>query len=161
MIWRLATPNDLAQLVLTEQKAYAHPWSLANFQESLASGYRIQTVWQSGDLGSLLGYSVTMPGVDEAHLLNLTVSPSRRRQGLGRQLLTELCQWSAEQGLHWLWLEVRVSNAAGIGLYESFGLCRVGQRKSYYPSDAGQREDAIVMNMPLAMSGVATHNSHP
>jgi ribosomal-protein-alanine N-acetyltransferase len=99
--------------------------------------------------GMVLGYFVAMKGVDEVHLLNITVAPEFQGQGWSRLLLEALTIWSRGQGAEWLWLEVRVGNARAIHVYEAHGYRRVGLRKAYYPAGLGQREDAIVMSLRL------------
>ncbi len=91
---------------------------------------------------------VAMKGVDEVHLLNITVAPEHQGQGLGRLMLDALALWSRGQQAQWLWLEVRASNARAQRIYEQHGYRRVGERKSYYPA-GGRREDAVVMSLKL------------
>lgn len=140
------TPAQLDTVLHVEQQAYAHPWERRNFEDSLASGHQIQLLLADD---TLLGYFVAMKGVDEVHLLNITVAPDYQRQGWAQVLLDALTLWARGQGAEWLWLEVRVSNERAIMVYEAHGFCRVGQRKNYYPDDDGQREDAIVMSLRL------------
>jgi ribosomal-protein-alanine N-acetyltransferase len=90
-----------------------------------------------------------MKGVDEVHLLNITVAPELQGQGWGRLMLDALATWSRGQGAQWLWLEVRASNERAQRLYAHYGYRRVGQRKAYYPAAHGRREDAIVMSLAL------------
>ena len=97
----------------------------------------------------LLGYVVAMPGVEEVHLLNITVAPAHQRQGWARCLLDALVLWSRGQRAQWLWLEVRQSNQGARRVYERYGFKQVGVRKAYYPAAPIGREDAIVMNLPL------------
>jgi ribosomal-protein-alanine N-acetyltransferase len=140
------TPDWLERLVAIEQTAYSHPWTRANFADSLAAGYQLQLL-VGGD--TLLGYFVAMKGVDEVHLLNITVAPKHQRQGWARVMLDALTLWSRGQGADWLWLEVRASNARALHLYEAHGFRRVGVRKAYYPLSQQQREDAVVMSLKL------------
>ena len=140
------TPLLLDALLAVEQRAYSHPWTRGNFTDALASGYQAQ-VLMAGD--PLLGYFVAMMGVDEVHLLNLTVAPEFQRQGWARVLLEALALWSRGQGAQWLWLEVRASNLRAQQIYLAHGFRRVGERKRYYPADHGQREDAVVMSLSL------------
>ena len=129
-----------------EQRAYSHPWTRGNFTDAMASGYQAQ-VLMAGD--HLLGYFVAMMGVDEVHLLNITVTPEYQRQGWARVLLDALALWSRGRGAQWLWLEVRMSNLRAQQVYEAHGYRRVGERKRYYPAAGAQREDAVVMSLAL------------
>ena len=135
----------LDEVLRVEQAAYSHPWSRGNFTDSLRSGYEVQLL-VAGQ--TLLGYFVAMKGVDEVHLLNITVAPAYQRQGWARMMLDALALWSRAQGAEWLWLEVRVSNDRARQVYEQHGYRRVGVRKNYYPDDPG-REDAVVMSLKL------------
>lgn len=136
----------LDAVLAVEQRAYSHPWTRGNFTDALASGYQAQ-VLMAGE--HLLGYFVAMMGVDEVHLLNITVAPEYQRQGWARVLLEALALWSRGRGAQWLWLEVRMSNLRAQHIYEVHGFRRVGERKRYYPAAQGQREDAVVMSLAL------------
>lgn len=136
----------LEQVLQVEQRAYPHPWTRGNFLDALKSGYHARVLLAGEEL---LGYYVAMQGVDEVHLLNITVSPDYQRQGWGRIMLDALALWSHGLGAQWLWLEVRVSNTRAIAIYEAHGYRRVGLRKNYYPAGHGQREDAVVMSLRL------------
>ena len=140
------TEPRLEEVLAIERLAYGHPWTRGNFSDSLRSGYQAQLLCAGGQL---LGYFVAMKGVDEVHLLNITVAPLYQGQGWGRVMLDALSLWSRAQGAQWLWLEVRVSNLRAQKVYERYGYRRVGDRKNYYPADHGRREDAIVMSYKL------------
>lgn len=142
----LLTLERLDMLLAVEQRAYSHPWTRGNFTDAMASGYQIQLL-----LGGeqLLGYFVAMPGVDEAHLLNLTVAPEFQGQGWAPVMLDALTLWARGQRAQWLWLEVRASNLRARQVYEKYGFQRIGERKRYYPGEGAEREDAIVMSRAL------------
>ncbi|MGY8904882.1 MAG: ribosomal protein S18-alanine N-acetyltransferase [Burkholderiales bacterium] len=153
----LARLDDVMQI---ERASYDCPWSRQNFTDSLYSGYAMQLLVADGpggeadgsvgqSPGPLLGYFVAMRGVDEVHLLNLTVAPAYRRQGWALVFLDALALWSRGVGAQWLWLEVRVSNLHAQAIYSRYGFNRVGQRKNYYPAVQGQSEDALVMSLLL------------
>ena len=139
-------PDRLDVVLRVEQQVYPHPWSQLNFTDALASGYQAQVLLADD---TLIGYFVAMKGVDEVHLLNITVALAYRSQGWAQVMLDALATWSRGQGAQWLWLEVRANNARALSVYEAHGYRRVGQRKAYYPADHGQREDAIVMSLRL------------
>lgn len=139
------TDDRLDEVVAIERAAYGHPWTRGNFADSLRSGYQAQLLC-AGE--AILGYFVAMKGVDEVHLLNITVARDTQGQGWGRVMLDALAIWSRGQGAQWLWLEVRTSNVRALQIYQHYGYRPVGERKHYYPADQG-REDAIVMSLKL------------
>src|SRR6185369_6808895 len=81
------TEADLDEVAAVEKLAYEFPWSRGNFQDSLRNGY--YGVCLRHVTGTLIGYCVLMPVVDEMHLLNLCVAPSAQRAGAGLTLLRE------------------------------------------------------------------------
>jgi ribosomal-protein-alanine N-acetyltransferase len=130
-----------------EARAYSFPWSRGNFLDSLRSGHVSELLATQAEV--LLGYYVAMPGVDELHLLNITVVPDFQRCGLGRVLLDRL-EWQARQrGLAAIWLEVRASNTRARYLYGARGFVEQGIRRGYYPAAGSRREDAVVMKLGL------------
>ena len=140
------TEAQLDDVMRIENSAYAHPWTRGNFADCIKSGYQLLAL-MGGD--TLIGYFVAMEGVEEAHLLNITVAPEFQGQGYGVLMLDALALWARGRNAQCLWLEVRVSNARAMQVYERYGYTRVGERKNYYPADLGQREHAVVMSMTL------------
>ena len=140
------TEERLDEVIAVENQVYDHPWTRGNFSDSLRAGYQAQLLVADG---IVLGYFVAMKGVDEVHLLNLTVAPGHQGAGWGRLMLESLAIWARGQGAQWLWLEVRVSNTRAQRIYERQGYRRVGERKKYYPFAQGRREDAVVMSLKL------------
>ena len=138
--------DGLDAVLEVEQLAYAHPWLRLNFLDALRSGYQAQLLLAQD---CLLGYFVAMKGVDEVHLLNITVAPPYQRQGWARVMLDALAIWARGQGADWLWLEVRAGHQRALEVYQAQGFARVGLRKAYYPAADGAREDALVMSRRL------------
>ncbi len=140
------TATLLEPVLALEQRVYACPWSRENFVDSIQAGYQAQCLLAGS---TLLGYFVAMKGVDEVHLLNITVTPEQQHRGWARLMLEALTIWARGQGAGSLWLEVRSGNQRAIKVYQAHGFCQVGARKDYYPAVHGQREDALVMSRPL------------
>jgi ribosomal-protein-alanine N-acetyltransferase len=141
-------PADLDTLVAIESAAYPFPWSRGNFIDSLNAGYLARKRIDAS--GQWLGYFIAMPGVQEVHLLNLTVAPAHQGRGHARAMLDELVRESLALGAQRLWLEVRVSNQRAQELYHRYGFRDVGLRRGYYPAGALARENAIVMSLMLS-----------
>jgi ribosomal-protein-alanine N-acetyltransferase len=140
--------GDVDRVLVVERAAYSFPWTRGNFIDSLAAGYLAELLL-SDDAG-LIGYYVAMAGVDEMHLLNLTVAPAQQRRGHSRSLLDALERRCREQGLSALWLEVRASNDRARQVYAQRGFAEVSLRRGYYPAGKAAREDAIVMSLSLS-----------
>ncbi|RZT41958.1 ribosomal protein S18-alanine N-acetyltransferase [Cupriavidus agavae] len=137
------TARDLQEVARIEQRAYSHPWTRGNFENSLKAGHGGLTLRDPSN--TLVGYAMLMPVVDEMHLLNITVDPDRQRQGLGRLLLAIALATTHRGNLHTMLLEVRPSNLGALALYLEAGFVEIGRRKGYYPATALGREDALVL----------------
>lgn len=136
---------DLDEVAAIESAVYTHPWTRGNFLDSLNAGYQCRTYRIGAELA---GYFVLIIAVGEAHLLNLSVSAARQRQGIGSALLEEVIRLSRANGAQHLFLEVRPSNAPALALYEAFGFRHISRRRGYYPAHGG-REDALVLTLDL------------
>ncbi|MDB5747917.1 MAG: ribosomal-protein-alanine acetyltransferase [Massilia sp.] len=138
---------DVDEVYALECSVFPHPWSRANFADSLAAGY---DAWLLRDpLGELAGYFLLMYALDEAHLLDVAVAGERHGTGLGRYLLETLCARARAMGAGSVLLEVRPTNERAVAVYKRFGFDEIGRRKGYYPAHEGKREDAIVMRHTL------------
>lgn len=145
---------DLASVMVIENQSYEVPWTSGNFRDAFSSGY---TLLKLVDQGVMIGYLVYMRVLDECHLLNFTIAPSRQRRGAGQFMLEQLLKKLVAEQLNVVMLEVRPSNQSAIRLYERNGFQRVGLRKDYYPTARGEsvREDAVLMNRSLISMGVS------
>ena len=147
--WRPLAPRDLAYVAALEAQIHAAPWTLGNFRDALASGYSTRV----GERKSrIVAYGVLMLAPGEAQILNVSVVPDARREGLGRALVHQFIDDARRLGAEQCFLEVRVSNAAAIALYEGAGFTRIARRAAYYPAirAGAMREDALVMRIALA-----------
>jgi len=142
--------TDLDGVLAIEQSIHPHPWLRRNFEDVLCSGYQAQMLMGADQV---LGYFVAMQGVDEVHLLNLSVALPCQGQGWARVMLDALDLWGRGHGACNVWLEVRQSNVRAQHVYAAHGFQQVGVRKAYYPASEGQREDALVMCCALTEEG--------
>ena len=142
---RAMLARDVDAVAAVEATAYSFPWTRGNFIDSLAVGYAAELL-EADD--QLVGYFVAMAGVDELHLLNITVAPALQGQGYGSLLLHRVQALARRLQLPRLLLEVRGSNERARGLYLRRGFADVGLRRGYYPATQG-REDALVMSLAV------------
>lgn len=154
MSWRPLAEGDLAYVAALEAQIHAAPWTLGNFRDAVAAGYLAEVGEREG---RILVFGVMMRAPGEAQLLNLSVVPDARRQGLGRAQLERFIEGATRNGAEQMFLEVRVSNAPAIALYESSGFVRVARRLRYYPeTTTTPAEDALVMRLPLVVGDAVT-----
>ncbi|GAB4119555.1 MAG: ribosomal protein S18-alanine N-acetyltransferase [Sideroxydans sp.] len=145
MILREMTEADFDAVVAIEGEVHQHPWTRGNFSDALHRGYQCKIAEMAQEM---LGYAVMMLAVDEAELLDIAIAAGYQRQGWGRKLLGEMLALAQRHGMRRVVLEVRVSNAAAIGLYRQLGFTDIGLRRDYYAAGEG-REDAILMGCLL------------
>ena len=122
----------------------AEPWS-ENALEALCREHGIGFVALDED-ETVLAYVGMTYAADEGSITNVATHPRARRQGLGRAVVQSLMQQGGALGLAEIYLEVRLSNAPAIALYESLGFATIATRKNFYRHPT---EDALLMKVAL------------
>jgi len=151
---RRLTLADLGAIEKVERRAYPTPWSRSMFAGELTkpSSFCVGAFDSSGRT-RLVGYLIVSRYVDAWHIMNLAVDEPFRRRGLARRLMDGLFDATNGDAMRGYTLEVRVSNAGAIRLYEEVGFRITGVRRGYYTDN---REDAYVMwKDPITTSAVA------
>jgi ribosomal-protein-alanine N-acetyltransferase len=135
--------RDLEELLPMEQASSLTPWSRKMFMDELTDPLASCLVLMVEDPSRpiLAGFICFRSVGDESELLNLSVHPLHRRQGVGRRLMQFYLDRCAAQGIEKSHLEVSVSNEAAIGLYFSLSYEKVGMRKGFYQG----RVDALLL----------------
>ena len=141
------TTLQLDAVLAIEVDVYPFPWTRGNFIDSLAAGYWARTLYTVD--GVLLGYMVAMAGVEEMHLLNITVARAHQGCGHARLMHATLVEEARSRGATRLWLEVRQSNEHARQIYAHLGYREIAVRRGYYPAPLGRREDAVVMALEV------------
>jgi ribosomal-protein-alanine N-acetyltransferase len=136
---RRLTYADLPQVIAIERRAFPTPWSLAMFVLELSkpSGICLAALRD----GRVVGYLICSRYDTVWHVMNVAVDARRRREGTATHLLGELFR-QADRPAEQYTLEVRLSNAPAIALYERFGFASAGVRPGYYHDN---KEDALIM----------------
>ncbi|MGI5939389.1 MAG: tRNA (adenosine(37)-N6)-threonylcarbamoyltransferase complex transferase subunit TsaD [Thermoleophilia bacterium] len=152
-LWSLRpmTCADLASVTAIEEASFSNPWASALFAEEL----EVERSWHvvaEDTAGLPAGYIIGRCYPDEWHLMDLAISPARRRQGVGTALLLDFLE-GADEAAKPVILEVRPSNTEALALYEGHGFVAIGRRPHYY---GGSGEDALVMErrpLPVDLRG--------
>lgn len=140
MIIREMCMQDLEQVAAIEKNTFSEPWSAEGFASSLVSKDTLYLVAEQE--GKILGYCGYLQSFDEADITNVAVDAPYRNYGIAGQMLKQLMEQGRQNGIARFTLEVRVSNAAAIHLYEKLGFFSVGIRKRFYSKPV---EDAMIM----------------
>jgi [ribosomal protein S18]-alanine N-acetyltransferase len=137
---RRLTPRDLDAIERIEHRAYPTPWSRSMFAGELAKPNGICVGAFQGEV--MLGYLIVARYVDAWHVMNIAVDVDHRGRSVARAMLSHLFEATLADRERGYTLEVRVSNAVAIHLYESLGFVATGMRRGYYTDN---REDALIM----------------
>ena len=108
--WRPLGEGDLAYVAALEAQIHAAPWTIGNFRDALAAGYAARVGVREF---RIVAYGVLMFAPGEAQILNVSVVPDARREGLGRALVRRFVDDARRFRAEQIFLEVRVSNARG------------------------------------------------
>lgn len=141
---------DIPVLASYEKQLFPYsPWNTAQFKEEFAGipTTRYMSVAEADN--KIIGYCgvfVPAPGV-EADILTVAVLPEYRRQGIAKEFMRQIEEWSQERGASAMMLEVEQTNESAIELYKSLGYMKISVRMDYY----GPGKDAFVMRKDFAL----------
>ena len=142
---RRATEADLLKLVEAENITFPDdPWKEANYAYELRSN-PYASLYVEEENRVIRGYLDLWITFDQAQIANIGVVPEYRRKHIGYSLMMHAMDQAEASGCENITLEVRITNAAAIALYERFGFVKAGRRHQYYEDG----EDAWLMIKPL------------
>ena len=137
-------PEHVAAVAEMERQCFSDPWSEKSVASELDNPL---SLWLIAEVdGVVAGYVGSQTVLNSADMMNLAVSPSFRRQGIGERLVNCLTEALKEKGVKTLLLEVRISNEPAKELYQKLGFEMVGKRPRYYEKP---REDALILRKEL------------
>lgn len=149
MIIREMEIEDVKQVHEIEKNSFVTPWSEAAFERELKEN-KFAKYLVIEEEGQIVAYGGMWWILDEAHVTNIAVSHKDRKKGYGKRLVQAMMDFSMENKIVRMTLEVRVSNKAAIQLYQFFGFEIAGTRKGYYTDT---KEDAYIMWCELGVVG--------
>lgn len=135
---------DVLRISELEAICFSQPWSVSSLLDTWKTGQSLFLVAEQE--GMLCGYVGMTYAADEGEITNIAVFPEYRRQGMGEALLQALQQAAVALSLTVIFLDVRLSNASALALYQKMGFEEVGIRKRFYAEPV---EDAYVMRLDL------------
>ncbi len=140
VLYRRMTPADVPAISRLEEEAFSMPWSARDFLEMI--GKEDARYYVAERDGQILGGCGVLMIAGEGNITNVVIAPEARNRGIGTALLSHLMEEGRKEGLSAYTLEVRVSNAAAIHVYEKLGFVSEGIRPGFYERPA---EDAMIL----------------
>ena len=137
-------PAHVPQIAELERATFSAPWVEDAVRAELDNPLSLWLVAADGE--DVLGYVGSQTVFEDTDILNVAVKPAARRRGIAETLLRALEQRLILNGAQRITLEVRISNAPALALYEKLGYVRVGLRRNYYEKP---REDALILQKRL------------
>ena len=132
--------KDAKQVGALAAEVFTMPWSEHAFEELAEDKESIFLVAEENN--SIIGGCGLTHILDEGDIHNVMVSPVCQGKGVGSLLMERLLQEGEAEGIQEFTLEVRVSNAAAIRVYEKMGFVSEGVRPRFYEQPV---EDALIM----------------
>lgn len=137
--------EELNEVMSIERHSFNPPWSKAMFLEELSNPSSYCLIYRYA--ASVVSFECFWIILDEAHLLNIAVSPDFRGLKIGKHMMKRLEQICSGKGVRRILLDVARRNDPARALYKKSGFSSVGFRKRYYPAI---QDDAIVMEKWLS-----------
>lgn len=132
--------EDIEAISRIESASFSMPWSPKHFEELLDRDYCFYLVAEAD--GVPVGSCGMTNICNEGNIDNVVVAEEFRGKGIGQTMLRELIDRGEKMGVEAFTLEVRVSNAAAIHVYEKLGFASEGIRPRFYEKPT---EDAMIM----------------
>lgn len=140
--YRPMREEDLDQVLAIEEQCFTQPWSRESMLRELRENSQMAHYIVACEENQVIGYGGYWQVFDEAHITNVAVAESWRRQGVAREILAAMEREYPVRGILYATLEVRVSNQAARALYVQNGFTEAGIRPRYYEKP---QEDAVIM----------------
>ena len=153
---RVATEEDILQILQIEQEAMAPPWTHGALLSEIykVDSYFIVALEDTAEFSFYLekaenlspcfikGFAILRQVGDDGELLKIAVDKASRGSGVGSLLMSAVLGHAAEKKYTSVFLEVRKGNTDALRLYKKHGFKEVRIRKDYYTDPI---EDALIM----------------
>lgn len=140
MIIKPIEKEDIEVIALIERECFSHPWSARDIEESMNADCVFFIAKEDKEALGYVGIQIS----DGGYITNVAVLKSARKKGVGKALMEKAIEYIKEKSLPFLTLEVRISNAPAITLYEKIGMKNLGKRPNFY---SDPKEDAFIYTL--------------
>jgi ribosomal-protein-alanine N-acetyltransferase len=132
--------RDMPEILAIESQSFEFPWSEEDFINCLRQRNCIGMVAEHDD--HVVGFMIYELNKTRIQVLNFAVAESRRRRGVGTQMMAKLINKLSSQRRSRITLEVRETNLPAQLFFRANGFRAVSVLREYY---ADTPEDAYLM----------------
>lgn len=134
------TDQDVEPVSRIEAASFSMPWRPEDFADLVNAPDTLYLVAEAD--GQTAGCCGVTNISGEGNINNVVVAEKYRGKGIAQAMLQELLRLGRQMGVCDFTLEVRVSNAPAIHVYEKLGFESAGIRPGFYDKP---KEDAMIM----------------
>ena len=122
-------------------------WSASILKNELENKQNLNSIYfvAKDEKKEIVGFVGVLIIDTEANIMNIVVKKDKRLLGIGSQLLKFIIDYSKDQNLSSITLEVNEQNLPAINLYKKHNFKQVGLRKKYY----NNKDNAILMTLEI------------
>lgn len=132
--------RDIEAVSIIEAQSFSMPWSAKDFEQLVKDEKSLYLVAEID--GQVVGCCGVTNVCGEGNINNVVVQEAYRGQGIACAMMQELLARGRKMGCVEFTLEVRVSNASAIRVYQKLGFISEGIRPRFYEKPV---EDAMIM----------------
>ena len=135
--------NDLKKIEKSLVTEFDDFWNTGTLENELKNKNSYYIVAKIND--EIVGFAGIKIVLDEADIMNIVTKKDLRNLGIGSALFEAIINYSKNNGINKLTLEVNEKNLSAIHLYEKFGFLKIAKRQKYYNGT----DTALIMQLNL------------
>lgn len=141
-----STLDDISEMKSLENELNINILSENNMKEDMQNENYIYFVLKDKEKNNILGYIAISYVLDTIDILSIVIKKDYQKKGFGSILLEYVIEFSKNNDVSSILLEVRSSNLPAIKLYEKYNFEKINTRKNYYSNPV---EDALIYKLDI------------
>ena len=134
---RQARPSDYDEIAATDLAAFTPPWQMS--ARLMSQAIPLADLITVAEIDSeMVGYQLTTPSQQGAHLARLAVLPAWQGHGIGKALVQHLIEYYNRRGIRELTVNTQDTNAASLSVYRALGFVSTGASYPVYQTNLAQ-----------------------
>ena len=141
-----STLDDISEMKSLENELNINILSENNMKEDMQNKNYIYFVLKDKEKNNILGYIAISYVLDTIDILSIVIKKDYQKKGFGSILLEYVIEFSKNNDVSSILLEVRSSNLPAIKFYEKYNFEKINTRKKYYSNPV---EDALIYKLDI------------